>query len=299
MSPFVIWETKDDISSVILAVHGYNDYSNSFEEPAAYLSQFGIKTFAFDLNGFGKNKNRGKNFDLAIHLEDIKQRLKILKKENPNKEIFILGESMGGALVLSLINQYNDLPIKGVILVAPAIWDFSEENFWKSISLKFFSLIFPNVKVSAKGLIKVKASNNVEMLEKLSQDKFFIHKPTFKSLKGIVEIMDESYVNTTEYLNNPQYDLLILLPIKDEIVPRKPFLKILDNINQNNKDLKMTNIKIYENHYHMILRDKKANRVLEDLKNWILNENSLRKKTKLKKILNDLQKFEFYHRLDK
>ncbi len=296
---FVNWQSNKTNSKIVLAIHGYNDYSNAFEKPAKYLSKFGIETIAFDLKGFGRNKNRGKWFNLNSHLEDIKKRLKIIHSQNPNTQIFILGESMGGAIILSFINKFNDLPIEGVILVAPAIWNFSDQNFWKSISLRFFSFIFPNFKISAKGIIKVKASDNIEMLKKLSQDKFFVHKPTFKSLRGIVDLMDESYIDTLEYLNNPKYNSLILLPIKDEIVPRKPFVKMLKRIQKGKKNIEMTEIGIYENHYHMILRDLKTKTVLTDVKNWILNENPKKNRSSLDEIISNLQNFEYYHRLDK
>ena len=38
---------------------------------------------------------------------------------------------MGGAIVTSLANKYKNLPIEGVILVAPAIWNFYRKNFFK------------------------------------------------------------------------------------------------------------------------------------------------------------------------
>ena len=137
------------------------------------------------------------------------------------------------------------------------------------------------------------------MLKKLSQDKFFVHKPTFKSLRGIVDLMDESYIDTLEYLNNPKYNSLILLPIKDEIVPRKPFVKMLKRIQKGKKNIEMTEIGIYENHYHMILRDLKTKTVLTDVKNWILNENPKKNRSSLDEIISNLQNFEYYHRLDK
>ena len=46
---------------------------------------------------------------------------------------------MGGAIVISLLNSYDNLPIDGSILVAPAIWNFKERNFFKSITLTFLS----------------------------------------------------------------------------------------------------------------------------------------------------------------
>ena len=78
----------------------------------------------------------------------------------------------------------------------------SETNFWKSIPLKFFAKILPSFKVSGKGIIKVQASDNVKMLKELSMDDLFIHKPTFRSLQGVVDLMDEAYKDTEEYFKN-------------------------------------------------------------------------------------------------
>ena len=36
---------------------------------------------------------------------------------------------MGGAIITSLMTHEKDLPIDGAVLVAPAIWNFSEKNF--------------------------------------------------------------------------------------------------------------------------------------------------------------------------
>ena len=58
-------------------------------------------------------------------------------------------------------------------------------------------------------------------------DDFFIHKPTFKSLQGVVNLMDKAYKDTEEYFKNPSYKTLIMIPLKDEIVPRKPLIKLL------------------------------------------------------------------------
>ena len=76
---------------------------------------------------------------------------------------------------------------------------------------------------------KVKASDNQEMLKKLSKDPYFIHNPNLRSLYGIVELMDESYENAKIFLKQNNYRTLLLIPIKDEIVPRKPLIELLKN----------------------------------------------------------------------
>ena len=135
------WKSEQNSSNIIIAVHGYNDYSNAFKLPAEYLIKHSIELISFDLRGFGKRSDRGEWFDLEIHLDDLKIFINKIKHDNPNKNIFLLGESMGGAIALSLANRNKDIPINGVILVSPAIWNFSKTNFFKSIALRSLSLI--------------------------------------------------------------------------------------------------------------------------------------------------------------
>ena len=54
---------------------------------------------------------------------------------------------MGGAIITSLMTHEKDLPIDGAVLVAPAIWNFSEKNFFKSLFMSLISKSFPNLKV--------------------------------------------------------------------------------------------------------------------------------------------------------
>ena len=208
-----------------------------------------------------------------------------------------MGESMGGAITISLVEKNKELPINGVILVAPAIWNFTETNFIKSIPLKFMSKVFPKLQVSGKSFVKVRASNNNEMLKKLSEDKFFVHKPTLESLQGIITLMDESFIDTKKYLENPTFKTLILLPLRDEVVPRKPLISIIYDLNLKKNFLEHIKINVYEESYHMMLRDLQGDQVLNDIKDWILKDHK-KNIYNNKSILKQLKDTSFVHRLD-
>ena len=292
------WKPKVDYSNIILALHGYNDYSNAFKLPGKYLSDNKIELISYDLKGFGRNSNKGNWYDLELHHSDVILNIKKIKKNNPEKKIYILGESMGGAIAISLVNRYKKLPVDGVILIAPAIWNFTETNFLKSIPLKILSKIFPNLKINGKGIVKVRASNNLKMLEELSKDNFFIHKPTLESLQGVIDLMDESYKDAKNYLKNPAYKTLILIPLKDEIVPRKPLIKILQNNEIKINELNLLSIGAYEESYHMILRDLDGDNITKDIKDWILERKKIEENENFKDVLKIFENTKFYHRLD-
>ena len=96
---------------IVLAVHGYNDYSNAFKIPGNIFKEK-ISLIAYDLDGFGKNSNSGYWFSLNHQIKDLQNEILNLKT-NFEKKIFLMGESMGGAIVVSLANQNKTLPIGG------------------------------------------------------------------------------------------------------------------------------------------------------------------------------------------
>ena len=231
-----------------------------------------------------------------MHTRVIKKELLKLKKQYPEKKLFLLGESMGGAIVTSLITHEKDLPIDGAVLVAPALWNFSEKNFFKGLFMSLISKSFPNLKIESKGWVKVQASDNLEVLKQLSEDKYFIHRPSLKSLNGIIELMDESYKDAKTFFSQPGYDTLVVIPIKDEIVPRKPLIELLEKTKIESYDFS-SDFLIFESSYHMVLRDIKGDNVTEEIKKWIL-ERKTKKQDDFSEVIQKLKNSDYQHILD-
>lgn len=292
------WFSNEASQNIVIAIHGYSDYSSAFKIPAKYLNKFAIDLHAFDLRGFGRNIDNGEWFNPKIHENDIIDFFNYIKVRNSGKKIFILGESMGGALLINTLMKKKIRP-DGVILVAPAIWNFSQDNFLKSKFLNFISHFFPNLSIKGSNVVKVKPTNNFVLLKEFSSDPFVVHEKTLESLNGMKKLLDESYENFEQYLKRPLFDTLFLLPLKDEIIPRKPLLQIIQKLSL--KDIEETgglDIAVYKNHYHMILRDIDGAKVTNKIKEWILGSEELRNKNSLKNSLDMILVEPFYHKLD-
>ena len=205
---------------------------------------------------------------------------------------------MGAAIAISLANQKKNLPINGLILVSPAFWNFSDTNPFKSFLMKGFANLFPNFLLSGKGIIKVRPSDNIKMLKDYAADPLVVHKPTSSSVNGIIELMDKAFNNAERYLNKPTYETLIVIPMIDEIVPRKPLIHLFDKININTNLNKNLFLAIYDKNFHMILRDSDGDRISREIKEWITNKKDV---TNLHTFINPIQRLrnsEFYHKLD-
>ncbi len=108
--------------AVIIGVHGFNDYSYFFRQPPAeYFSNQGIACFAYDQRGFGAAPQRGFWAGRETYSTDLQNFIRLIKQRYPGLPIYLLGESMGGAVVIAATRDTRMPPVDGIILAAPAL----------------------------------------------------------------------------------------------------------------------------------------------------------------------------------
>lgn len=127
-------------NAALLCIHGLGLQSNSYEFFGTEQSKRGLAVYAIDVRGFGswmKAGGKGKvNFDEA--LSDIKQTCESIRAANPGLPLYILGESMGGAIALRAASMYPDL-IDGLISSVPAGERFNQGKTSMKVFLNLLS----------------------------------------------------------------------------------------------------------------------------------------------------------------
>src|SRR5579871_1249683 len=98
--PLRRWLPPGQPVAVILALHGFNDYSNAFTLPAPALTQRGIAVYAYDQRGFGAAPQRGRWPGEMVMARDAARAATLLRRRYPDRPIYLLGESMGGAVAI-------------------------------------------------------------------------------------------------------------------------------------------------------------------------------------------------------
>ena len=85
-------------------MHGLGGYSERWKALAEFFYKRNISSYALELKGFGETSDLKGHIDsFDIYLNDIKSLQRIVAKENPEKKIFLLGESLGGLLSFLLV----------------------------------------------------------------------------------------------------------------------------------------------------------------------------------------------------
>ncbi len=265
-SPWRHWQTERPAKAAILALHGFNDYSNAFQDFAAFASERDIAVHAYDQRGFGANTDAGLWPGTDWLIADLRKAVNHLRGIYPETPLYVLGESMGGAVTIVAATRDEPLPVDGLILVAPAVWGGDQLNFFYRATLWFASTFAPGWKLTGSGL-EIWPSDNIDMLRAYSADPLVIKATRTDAIAGLVGLMDEALAS----LDRLDQDLLILLGEKDEVVPPGAFATMRERLKAQSR----TEIS-YPNGYHMLLRDLQREAVYNDMMTWIQGRKQAR-----------------------
>ncbi len=262
--PLRSWVPKDKPPrAVILAIHGINDYSSFFENAGVRLAEKGIASYAYDQRGFGEAPHWGYWAGGQNLAQDVRTAAGLAAARHPGVPLYLLGESMGGGIVLVAATG-EPLPpeMKGVILLAPAVWSRETMNVFLRSLLWMVYNVTPGLQLTGDGL-RLRASDNNEILRKMFHDPLITKAMRVDVLHGVTDLMDDATA-AAPLLHCPT---LVLYGAKDEIIPAKSLWKAVASLPDRASGKQRAGF--YPNGYHMLTRDLQANVVIDDIAAWI------------------------------
>lgn len=257
--PLRRWAAKNP-KAIILALHGMSDYSFAFDMPAPWWAEQGVTTYAYDQRGFGASPNPGLWAGNDLLRADLSDAIHALRTRHPDLPIFVLGESMGGAVVLSALASGPPLDADGIILVAPAVWSREDMPASYRLALWLTAHTIPWINLSGSGL-KILASDNIEMLRRNGRDPLFQKTARADAIYGLVNLMDDARKAPAHLEKTPP--LLFLTGANDQVIPAEPTKAVIAELGTR------AEVRTYPKGYHMLLRDLNGQIVWKDIADWI------------------------------
>ena len=248
--------------AVLIALHGFNDYSNAFSEAGLYFMDRGVALYAYDQRGFGDAPDRGLWVGQRRLIADLTLVVNLVRAKHPGVPVYLLGESMGGALAMVAMAEPDPPPVDGVILDAPAVRGRATLTGLERAVLEVTSAVIPWFTVTGQGL-HIIPSDNITMLRQLSGDRLMIFHTRIDAVRGLVDLMDAALAATSR-LTAPT---LILTGARDEIVTPIPTCLMLARLPPRPPGAWRS--MLYPHGYHMLLRDRDAEIVMADIDAWI------------------------------
>ena len=262
--PIMRWlPIADEPKAIIVALHGMNDYANAFAMPGAWWAEHGIATYAYDQRGFGRAPQVGLWPGTSALVADLDAMVALVHARYPKLPVYLLGESMGGAVAMAALARPDRPQVAGAILAAPAVWGRATMDPGERVALFVGAHSLPWYRLTGEGL-HIVPSDNRAMLIALAHDPLVIKETRIDTIWGLVNLMDAAFATSRHLDNTP---LLILYGEHDEVIPKEPTLDMIEGLPPDPQHVRR--IALYPKGYHMLLRDLEAKTVWQDVLAWI------------------------------
>jgi len=91
----------DGAETVIVAVHGMNDYAGAFNGAGGWWAKRGATVYAYDQRGFGRSPNSGIWPEHELMRQDLRTAVEVARRLHPDARIAVVGESMGASVAVT------------------------------------------------------------------------------------------------------------------------------------------------------------------------------------------------------
>ncbi len=235
--------------AVIVALHGMNDYGQFIDAGAKHWRARGITTYAYDQRGFGRTEGNGRWPGHEAMAQDVRAFIDLVRARHPAVPVFLLGESMGGAVAMVAAAGRAEPIADGLILVSPALWGWSNLDVIKRSALWVMMQIAPGSRLSGRGL-NIKPSDNEQMLMALGRDPYVIKATRVDAVYGLTDLMEAAWQAAPAV----RVPTLVLFAGGDQVVPSRPIVDAAAAMPGTKQ------VVCYDDGFHMLLRDTKGER---------------------------------------
>ncbi len=264
--PYRAWLPPGEPRAVLLGLHGFGDYSiNAFDIPAPLFNAAGIAVYAYDQRGFGAAPHRGIWPGAPTLVSDAMAVTRLVRARHPGIPLYLMGESMGVAVLLVAATSASPPPANGYVLLAPAVRGRSSMAPWMRVILEFASRAIPVVgfRAAAPGFAP---TDSEEAMERWARDPLTAKEVRVDAVYGLVDLMDEAVAAVPRF----RARTLILYGGNDALVPKGAMRRMLQTLPAGAPH----RFAYYPQGYHLLLRDRNRAVVTRDVAAWVLNPDA-------------------------
>lgn len=225
------WRSQTPLKVVVVCLHGLGLCARAYKPLADKLSQAGIDGFGVNVRGFGPDRSNPEHsrLDCVKTVGDVRELLKNIRKAQPESRLFIMGESMGGALAIRIAAENPEL-VDGVICSAPA---------WKLLKMRRTAakgvlelVFFPNKRPGPAGRgVMRQATSDPELTDHWLQDSSHKLKLSLKEATAFLSFISK----TDDYARKLNMPTLVLQGLQDKLVSPKAVARIFRDVPANKK----------------------------------------------------------------
>jgi len=255
------WLPEANPKAILLVVHGWAEHSGRYANLANYFLPRGYAIFALDQRGHGKSEGvRGYVERFSDYLDDLQTFIKIVKNEYADKNIFLVGHSMGATVATAYTaTGTNQQDLAGLILSGVGIKPGQSLSSALIPLARLMSILTPKM-----GVMVLEASAICRDQDVVDA---YINDPLVYRGKITCRFGAEMLATVRKLPSEiPQINLPILIMhgTADRLCNPEGSQILYDTVGSNDRTLKL-----YDGFYHEIFNEPGHKQVLADTEEWI------------------------------
>lgn len=249
-----------DPKGILLLVYGLGAHSGRWENLADFFSQKGFASYAIELKGYGETKDlpRGHVDSLNIYYRDIHRLAVFIRKENPGKKIFVMGESLGGLIAFMLAHHYPR-DFAGIIGISP-YFKSSLKIPWLDYPRVFLSLLYNPRKQFHIPFNASMLTSDLELQKRIDSDPRELRLAT----SGLLFMILVEQLRTRRLAKSIELPTLFLLSGRDLLVDPKESKAVFARLKSKEKKLIE-----YPEMLHALSIEAGREKVFADIAAWL------------------------------
>ncbi|XP_035130648.1 monoglyceride lipase isoform X3 [Callithrix jacchus] len=262
------WGLQGKHRALIFVSHGAAEHCGRYDELAQMLKGLDLLVFAHDHVGHGQSEGeRMVVSDFHVFVRDVLQHVDSVQKDYPGLPVFLLGHSMGGAIVILTAAERPGF-FAGMVLISPLVLANPESaTTFKVLAAKVLNLVLPNLSLGP--IDSSVLSRNKTEVDIYNSDPL-ICRAGLKVCFGIQLLNAVSRVERA--LPKLTVPFLLLQGSADRLCDSKGAYLLMESAKSQDKTLK-----IYEGAYHVLHKElpEVTNSVFHEINMWVSQRTSV------------------------
>jgi alpha-beta hydrolase superfamily lysophospholipase len=253
------WLPEGAPNAVLLVVHGIAEHSGRYSNLVNYFVPKGLAVYSFDLRGHGKSDGTRSHIEqFSYYLDDVKTYFDIVRKQNPNAKIFLVGHSMGSTIAIAYAVEHQS-ELSGLIVSGTTLKAGNGINKVSILMAKILSVLAPKMGVAALDANGI-SRDKVVVAAYINDPLVYTGKLRARWGTELLKTMEKLKSKISE-LSLP---ILIMHGSADRLSDPSSSKMLFDGVSSKEKTLKL-----YEGFYHEIFNDPERLQVFSDMEAWL------------------------------
>jgi alpha-beta hydrolase superfamily lysophospholipase len=252
------WRPAAPPRAVLLNLHGLGDHSGLYGALGDRMVACGFAVHALDLRGNGRSPGKRGHVDAwSDYREDLRRFVELVRREEPGRPLFLLGNSLGGLIAIDYALHYPE-GLRGIIAAAPPLGRLSVPPVLLALG-RVVSRIWPTFSLET-GMDLSGLARDPAVVAELLADPLFHRQGSARLSTEVQAAIARVQSRAAEFL----LPLLVLHGSKDRMVPPDGSRVFVARVVHPDKRLIE-----YPEGYHVLFADSDREQVLADLVHWI------------------------------